>query len=184
MRHQSLLALSLLAFTAGVASAQIDTRGKTQFGLAGFGSVSQDNGFASAQISLTQFVTQRLEIGTDLTVSATMQKTSSLDGFGDATAGTTSTSTTGDVFGRIRYNFVGQSMTVPYISLGAGTSLSNNNNGSQPLELQAGLGFKHFLNERVSFNGEANYTSIQMQNSSSSSVNFLVGLSIYTGGKN
>ena len=73
-------------------------------------------------------------------------------------------------------------MTVPYISLGAGTSLSTDSfGGSQPLELQAGLGFKRFLNEKVSFNGEVNYTSIQVQSTSSSSMNFLVGLSIYTG---
>jgi hypothetical protein len=174
MRRTFLMALFLAAAAGSVASAQIDTRGKTQFGISGFGSINDASGFASAQLSITKFMTKSLEIGSDLTTYITMQKGSDFS--------ESSTSTSGDVFGRIRYNFVGQSMMVPYLSLGAGTSLSTDSyGGTQPLELQAGAGFKRFLNEKVSFNGEVNYTSIQVQSTSTSSVNFLVGLSIYTG---
>jgi hypothetical protein len=176
MRRTFLMALFLAAAAGSAASAQVETRGKTQFGIAGFGSIMDNSsGFASAQVSITKFMTKNLEIGTDVTTYITMT------GGGDF-GGESSTSTTGDVFGRLRYNFVGQSMMVPYVSFGAGTSLSTDSyGGTQPLELQAGAGFKRFLNEKVSFNGEVNYTSIQVQSTSTSSVNFLVGLSIYTG---
>ena len=103
MRRTSLMALVLVALLGSAASAQIDTRGKTQFGISGFGSIMDNSGFASAQVSITKFMTKSLEVGTDVTTYITMSKSS-----GDFGDGGTTTSTSGDVFGRIRYNFVGQ----------------------------------------------------------------------------
>lgn len=167
----SLLGLfaALLAVPAG-ADAQIRTGGKTQLGVSGFGGVGERN-FGSVTFSITQYVSDSFEIGADTNFTFTER------------AG--GTQLNGFFFGRIRYNFVGQSMTVPYLSAGGGTNLASGGGASSFdfVVFDAGIGLKHFLNERVSFNAEASGRAhangdfeIQEQ------VYLQAGLSMYLGG--
>jgi len=165
-----ILLLCLVLSAPSLLCAQVNTRGKIQFGVSGFGSVSENTASLSTQLSLTRFFTKGLEVGGDLQVSTSA---TSYEG------SETTTNTDGYVFGRVRYNFVGQSMTVPYISLGGGTQLTTSE--TVPTALQAGVGFKRFLSDQVSFNGETNYTSLTAGEYSSSAVNFSFGVSLYVG---
>jgi hypothetical protein len=168
----------LMSIFPTLGSAQLSTRGRTQIGIAGYGSFQESFSSVSALLSMTRFLTQGLEVGGDLQLTASSSSAGGEERSEDVS---------GHLFGRVRYNFVGRSMTVPYVSLGAGTQLTAQENAVTPLELQAGLGFKHFLNDRVSFNGEVDYMTIQYPeseyaaSSSTSAIFFQTGISLYVG---
>lgn len=178
--RRTLLAVCFALVLPAAASAQIDTRGKFSVQVAGFGTLAEGNTTGTVLGGLTTFVTKAIEIGGDVSLSASNGQ----DEFGESTV-----NTTGFLTARLRYNLVGQSLTVPFLSLGMGTSIGSDISSQI---FNAGGGFKRFLNERVSLNGEANYQTIQqgdfdagggfiVEGGSSSAIQFLVGISIYTG---
>lgn len=176
MRTVLTMCFASLLLLSSSAAAQIETRGKASIQVAGFGTFQDGSSSATAVAGVSYFATTALELGGDLSVSV-----SSFD-FGD---GTTESTTNGFVTARARYNFVGQSLFVPYVSAGVGTSLDTSESAPSIITYNGGVGFKRFLNERVSFNGEVNYSSLHSESDfgsgTSSAVNFLVGIAIYTG---
>ena len=58
-------------------------------------------------------------------------------------------STSGFLFGKFRYNFIGESNTVPFLELGVGAPLDEN--AAESILYQGGAGLKQFINEHVSF---------------------------------
>ena len=91
-------------------------------------------------MGLTQYFTDRFEIGGFLSGSASKS--------GDA-----DTSYSGFLFGNATFNLVTQSLTVPFLFGGVGTSLDEDAQGD--LVYNVGAGFKHFVSESFSFNGQA-----------------------------
>jgi hypothetical protein len=178
MRKAIMICLVSIVALPNLVSGQIETRGRASLQLAGFGTFQDGSTSATALAGLSYFATKGIEVGGDVSVSVRNM---------DAGDGTSETTTNGYVTARARYNFVGQSLFVPYLSLGVGTSLDTSELAPSVVTYNGGLGFKRFLNERVSFNGEVNYTSLHMQSDligeavTSSAVNFLVGIAIYTG---
>ena len=129
-----------LALLANPASAQVAGAGSKQITFGGGGLVGEDFQSLNATIGLTQYVSDNLEIGGFLNGTASK-------------SGDEDTSFSGFVFGNATWNFVTQSMTVPFVYLGAGTPLDDDTIGD--LAFQAGGGFKHFVSEVFSFNGQA-----------------------------
>lgn len=177
--RRAILIFALAMAIPATASAQIDTRGKFSVQIAGFGTMQDGSTTGVVLGGLTTFVTKAIEVGGDVSLNAN----SSSDGFGG-----TSVSTSGFVTGRVRYNLVGQSLTVPFISAGYGTTIGGQ---ASSTVMNIGGGFKRFLNERVSFNGEGNYQTFstsgqsfdgfETEGSSSSAIQVFFGISIYTG---
>lgn len=133
------LGVIMLFTLAFAASAQVRTRDKVQLGLSGYGMFGGGISMMNTGVSMTRFFTEALEIGGDL--NGTYSKTEGSDARNEMS-----------VYGRIRYNFIGSSMTVPFLSAGAGKSLAKD---ATDVMIVGGAGFKHFVSERVSFNGEA-----------------------------
>jgi hypothetical protein len=172
-KMKKLLTFSLLLLLAvpSLLDAQISTRNRTQVGISGFGSVGSSSSSLATVVSLTQFFTRSLELGGDVVLTAT------------AIHGETETQTdfNGFLFGRVNYNFVGQSLFVPYLSLGVGTILTSSEYGPTGMPVQVGAGFKQFLNERASLNGEVMSRGLYNEGEWlwGEDVDFRVGLSIY-----
>lgn len=176
MRMALMMCLVSLLALAHPAAGQIETRGRASVQFAGFGTFQDGSTNATALAGMSYFATQAIEVGGDVSVSV------SSSGGSD---GASETTTNGYVTARARYNFVGQSLLVPYLSAGVGTSLDTSEFAPAVVTYNGGVGFKRFLNERVSVNGEVNYTSLSVESdfgsATSSAVNFLVGIAIYTG---
>ena len=178
MRTALIATLIAVVVSFDPATAQIETRGRASLQLAGYGTFQEGSSSATAVAGLSYFVTQAVEVGGDVSLSVRSS---------DAPDGTSEVNTDGFLTGRVRYNFVGQSLFVPYLSAGLGTSLDTSESAPTVITYNGGVGFKRFLNERVSFNGEVNYTSLRIESEffdeaiTNSAVNFLVGIAIYTG---
>lgn len=171
MRRTMPVLFLLAILLPATATAQIDTRGKKSLSVSAFGTIQEGSTLGSVSGGLTAFLTEAIELGGDVQLTIS----SFSDGFG-----TTTTNTQGFMNARGRYNLVGQSMTVPFVSLGVGKNVG----GTSTTVLSAGGGIKRFINERVSFNGEGIYQNLSVStdfgDSSSSSILLLVGISIYT----
>lgn len=153
----------IFALLPQAASAQIETRHLNQLGAFGFGMVGGDVTTLTMGLSLTRFMTNRLEVGGD--VSGT---------WADVGA------TTLYMMGRARYNFVGQSLWVPFASVGLGSQLVSTGVGNDSnMTGSVGVGFKRFLNESVSFNGEA--TGLAMENPMTGDIEFMDGVMLTFG---
>jgi hypothetical protein len=151
MRRSAAFLLMLLLPLA--VEAQLTTRNKTQVGIGGFGWVSDGSTSLSGQLSITKFFTNALEIGAAVQATATGTSTGGGDDvFGDGGGGGTELSVSGYVFGQAKLNFVGQGLTVPYLTVGAGAPIQAD---VSSLTFQYGGGIKRFLSENVSINGEA-----------------------------
>ena len=143
MRRVSVVGALIATLTATAQlSGQVQIRDRYQLGLAGSGFLVSGGSNLNATASLTKFLGSALEFGGDLSLGVTSSQSGG-------------TEVSGFAFGRIRYNFVGQSLTVPFLSFGAGTQLDSPSTGSRLALFQAGVGVKRFLNERASFNVEA-----------------------------
>lgn len=157
-----LASVVLLLAVPAAGQAQLSTSGKTQLGINGFGTFTENTQRLISTLSITQFVSEGLELGADLTLQTDFEDAS------------------GFAFGRARYNFVGQSMTVPFLSLGVGKELSANTNAL----FSGGVGLRHFVSEDVSLNAETS-TSWSFVNSNltwSEAVMLNFGVSVYFGG--
>ena len=138
-----LIALALLSLPLG-ASAQVDIEGSTSLSVAGSGILGGDFSNLTNIFGINKFVAGGLEIGTF--IIATISSSSGAD-----------TDVSGFFFGKLRYNMIGESMTVPFFEIGMGTQLDEPAFGSRPTLLQGGGGFKKFISDNVSFDVSANF---------------------------
>jgi hypothetical protein len=141
MSRALVVALMALLVLSTSAAAQVAGAGSKQITFAGGGTVGKDYQSLNGTFGITRYVSDNLEIGTF--VSGTYSK------FGSGGVGELS----GYLFGNLTWNFVSQSMTVPFLFAGAGTPLDDESLGD--LAFQGGAGFKHFVSEVFSFNGQA-----------------------------
>jgi len=128
-----------LALLANPAAAQVAGAGSKQITFGGGGLVGGDFQSLNATVGLTKYVSDHLEIGGFLNGSLSKMEGSDSE-------------ISGYVFGNATWNFVSQSMTVPFVFFGAGTPLDDDTIGD--LAFQGGAGFKRFVNEDFSFNGQ------------------------------
>jgi hypothetical protein len=129
-------------------AAQIAGAGSKQITFSGGGSVGEDYQSLNATVGLTQYLTDRLEVGGFLNGSTSKSKgmDPTYDGF---------------VFANAVYNFATASLTVPFAFAGVGTSLDEDQRGD--LVYQFGAGFKHFVSEDFSFNGQASILGVTVE---------------------
>lgn len=101
----------------------------------------------------------------------------------------------GDVFGELKYNFIGESLFVPFLHVGIGTQLAGASQGGSDFSTNSTLfnyggGFKAFINERASFDVTGSLQTIttsidtggSSQSGSSTGFSMIYGLSLYFGG--
>ena len=138
-----LLAMTLALAMPGSAAAQVDVEGATSLSVNGFILPSSTAGFVSANIGLGKFLGGS---GFELTglLNLNMSK------FGD------DWNTGGYFYGKARYNFIGESTTVPFLEAGFGTPLDKPE-GADSFLYQVGAGLKKFVSENVSFDVQGSY---------------------------
>jgi hypothetical protein len=165
----ALAALALSLAIPAHANAQLEAAGSTKFTLAGGGFVGQTSGSLSNVFGLSYFSESGFEFGGDIILTLTKPgKGQSLDasGFG---------------FGRVTYNFIGESLFIPFVTAGIGAPLEES---STDYLVNVGVGFKKFISESVSFDAMANYQGVSANDEFvwSKGVSLFYGLSIYVGG--
>lgn len=160
----------LLALPSQV-SAQVDAGGTTKFTLAGGGFLGSNGGNLYNILGISYFGSGGFEFGGDVILS--LSRTSSGD--------TSSTNASGFAFGRVTYNFIGESLFIPFVTTGLGAPLEDS-----PVDylLDLGVGFKKFISDRVSFDAQASYRgqSTEAGFDFQDGVSLFYGLSIYVGG--
>lgn len=161
------------------AAAQVAGTG-TKISIAGSGFVGGDFTNLTNIFGLTRFMENGLELGGDILLSVSKRAGSAVS------EGETTFSGFG--FGRLNYNFIGESTFVPFVSFGFGVPLEKES--TVDFLANAGLGFKKFLNERVSFDAQAMVQGQQIGASEfgpeggfelQDGVSLFYGLSIYLG---
>lgn len=174
-----------VALTPATGSAQIEAAGSTKLSLSGSGFVGSDFTNMTNILGLSKFSKSGIEIGGDVMLAMTRSSgTPTFDEYtGEVTYGDSELSTTGFVFGRMAYNFIGESTTVPFLSVGVGAPVDPNAE-TTPILLDLGGGFKKFISERASFDVMANYQGSMVDGEISwqSGVSLYYGLSFYLGG--
>jgi hypothetical protein len=140
MSRSLVAALSALVLASTPLAAQVAGAGAKQITFSGGGVVGQDYQSLNATVGLTRYFSDHLEVGAFL--SGSFSKAGGSDG-----------SYSGYVFGNATWNFVSESLTVPFVFAGAGTPLDSDRVGD--LAVQGGAGFKRFVSEYFSFNGQA-----------------------------
>lgn len=187
-RRLPILAATLLlaaALAPTHASSQVQAAGSTKLSLSGSGFVGSDFTNMTNILGLSRFSASGLEIGGDVMLAMTRSKTGgSYDPVtGDITGGDSELSTTGFMFGRMAYNFIGESTLVPFLSVGVGAPVDPNAE-TTPVLLNFGGGFKKFISERASFDVMANYQGQMVDGEVSweNGISLFYGLSFYLGG--
>lgn len=174
------VALSLsAALGATPVRAQVDAAGSTKLSLSGSGFIGSDFANLTNIVGLSRFTRSGLEIGGD--VMLTVSRQSTVDPYTGESSGGDFTQS-GFVFGRVAYNFIGESTLVPFVSVGVGREITDAS--TVPTLLDLGGGFKKFISERASFDVMASYEG-SMANGDitwESGVNLFYGLSFYIGG--
>lgn len=188
-RTLALFAAALLVVAApSSGSAQIDAAGSTKLSLSGSGFLGSNFTNMTNIVGLSRFSRSGLEIGGDIMLA--VNRTSSAGGYdfdpvtGELieTEGESELSTTGFMFGRIAYNFIGESTFVPFVSVGLGAPVTDAE--VVPLLLDLGGGFKKFISERASFDVMANYQGQAVDGTITwqDGLSLYYGLSFYLGG--
>ncbi len=109
---------------------------------------------------------------------------SRFEGGANIIASTAGGKTSGFFFGTLKYNFIGESLFVPFLHGGFGTPLDNTSVNI----LEYGGGFKAFISERASFDVTGGLQTLSTSGDggfgggSSSSFSVRYGLSFYFGG--
>ena len=98
---------------------------------------------------------------------------------GDISASFSASGVSGFGFFRGGYNFIGESLTVPFVTGGVGTPLGSAT-GSYVL-YNAGAGVKRFIDESASFDIMANYQGLLTGSGGGGTLSLVFGLSIYLG---
>lgn len=169
LRSVVMVALALALSVPYQASAQVTAGGLTKFTLAGGGFIGSDFASMANIFGITYFAESGIEFGGDLVM------TLSKFGEGDLEA-------SGTAFARLTYNFIGESLFVPFISAGIGAPLESDSSTDYLVDL--GVGFKKFISDRVSFDAAANYQGESSDGSFEfkDGLSLFYGLSIYVGG--
>lgn len=144
------------------AAAQIDLGGTTRLAVSGAvpDLLDPEQGFVS--VGASRVTEGGVELGGDISASFSG---SGVSGFG---------------FFRGVYNFVGESLTVPFVTGGVGTPLGSDT-GSYVL-YNAGAGVKRFIDESASFDIMANYQgALTGSGGGGGTLSLVFGLSIYLG---
>lgn len=170
-------------------SAQIAAAGSTKLSLSGSGFVGSDFTNMTNILGLSRFSRSGLEIGGDIMLA--MSRTAGAPSYDfdpvtgemyETGGGESELTTTGFMFGRIAYNFIGESTTVPFVSVGLGAPISDAE--TIPILIDIGGGIKKFISERASFDIMANYQgqSVDGEISWQDGLSLYYGLSFYLGG--
>ena len=161
------LPLVLLLLLPTEAGAQVEAAGSWKFTLAGSGTFGEGGSFTNI-IGASRFTESGWEYGGDLFATV-------ISGAGD-------TQTFGSFFGRVAYNFIGESLTVPFVKAGFGTSLGAGGGAVYDF----GGGIKRFLSDSASLDFTLSYQGVRVSAGDEvySSGNFAMfyGISIYIGG--
>lgn len=173
-RTLAVLAAALLLVAApSSGSAQLEAAGSTKLSMSGSGFLGSSFTNMTNIFGLSRFSSSGLEIGGDLMLA--MTRSSGFDGESEL-------STTGFMFGRMAYNFIGESTFVPFVSVGIGAPVTEAE--TVPLLLDLGGGFKKFISERASFDVMANYQGQAVDGTITwqDGLSLYYGLSFYLGG--
>ena len=104
---------------------------------------------------------------------------------GDILANITANGVTGFAFFRGGYNFIGESLTVPFVSFGIGTSLGGTGTslgGGKYYPYEAGGGIKRFISESASFDVSGTYrATLSGTGGGNGVVSVMFGMSLYFG---
>lgn len=170
-------------------AAQIDAAGSTKLSLSGSGFVGSDFTNMTNIIGLSRFGASGFEFGGDIMLAMSRSPGTPSYDFDPVTGevyetggGESELTTTGFMFGRVAYNFIGESTTVPFLSFGLGAPISDAE--TTPILLDLGGGFKKFISERASFDVMANYQgqSVDGEITWQNGLSLYYGLSFYLGG--
>ena len=156
----SFFAIMLVLAFPGQAMAQVDLGGASRITFSGSGTVSESP-MVTTIAGISRFTEGGLEIG------------------GDIWAFFSESGVSGTGFGRVSQNFIGESLTVPFVTGGVGAPFSGGG-----FLYDAGAGIKRFLDERTSFDLMASwqgYLSTGRGGGGSGSLSVRFGLSIYLG---
>ncbi|MCY4662174.1 MAG: hypothetical protein OXF93_20585 [Acidobacteria bacterium] len=157
MRIPSLCALVFFLGFFGQAAAQVDAAGSWKVALNGGGTLGDHPNF-NTNIGFSRFTESGFELGGDI---VGIYAGGGFSGFG---------------FFRGTYNFIGESLTVPFVGFGYGSTLGG---GLSAGVYQVGGGIKRFLSERASFDFGVNYQGITEGGAGQMSLQF--GMSLYLG---
>ena len=154
-----------LAFP-GQSMAQVDAAGSWKVTISGGGTLGENTNFNNI-MGFSRFTESGWEFGGDIQANF-------LAVGGDVSVG-------GVGFFRGTYNFIGDSLTVPFVTAGYGAPLDTNAGGSGVY--QVGAGIKRFLSERASFDLAVNYQGqAGGQGGGGGALSLLYGMSLYLGG--
>ena len=151
-------AVVFLLAVSGQAMAQVDAAGSWKVTLNGGGTLG-DSPIFNANIGFSRFTESGFELGGDI---MTFYAGGGLSGFG---------------FFRGTYNFIGESLTVPFVGFGYGSSLGGDISAGV---YQFGGGIKRFLSERASFDLGVNYQGAT-QGGGAGQMAMQFGMSLYLG---
>ena len=164
-RKFALFAVVVLALTLpGRAAAQVDAAGSWKVTFSGGGTLGEFTNFNNI-MGFSRFTESGWEFGGDI-----------LSNFSQSDGGV---SVGGYGFFRGTYNFIGQSLTVPFVTAGYGAPLDTNAGSGV---YQVGAGIKRFLSERASFDLAVNYQGGTGQGGGGGALSLLYGMSLYLGG--
>ena len=158
MRIRILALYTLVVFLglSGQALAQLDAAGSWKVTLNGGGTLGDSPSF-STNVGLSRFMENGFELGGDI---FGVYSSGGFSGFG--------------VF-RGTYNFIGESLTVPFVGVGYGSTLGDVTVGVY----QVGGGIKRFVSDRASFDVGVSYLGATQ--GGAGQVMLQYGMSIYLG---
>ncbi len=158
MRIPSLCALVFFLGFSGQAMAQVDAAGSWKVTLNGGGTLGESPNF-NTNIGFSRFTESGFEVGGDI---SGFYGGGGFLGFG---------------FFRGAYNFIGESLTVPFVGFGYGSSLGGDLSAGV---YQVGGGIERFLSERASFDVGVNYQGIT-SGGGAGQMSLHYGMSLYLG---
>jgi hypothetical protein len=167
VKFAAAMALTLALAMPNRATSQVMIENPVRLSLGGIGFAGSGATFLSNIVGLTYVTPNGLEFGGDLQASILSSESG--------------TSVSGFFFGRVNYNFIGESLFVPFVTVGMGRELKD---AQSDLIGNAGVGFKYYFADRASFDAQAN-GQWQLADGSftyQKGVALFYGLSFYFGG--
>ena len=181
-RKLVLFAVVVLALALpGRATAQVDAAGSWKVTFSGGGTLGEFTNFNNI-MGFSRFTESGWEFGGDILANFSQSPSFCVDfdfsgeclheEGGGVSVG-------GYGFFRGTYNFIGQSLTVPFVTAGYGAPLDSNAGSGV---YQVGAGIKRFLSDRASFDLAVNYQGTTGQVGGGGAISLLYGMSLYLGG--
>ena len=170
-----------LAFP-GQSMAQVDAAGSWKVTFSGGGTLGENTNFNNI-MGFSRFTESGWEFGGDILANFFKSPSFcvSYDFYGNCLGEEGGgVSVGGFGFFRGTYNFIGESLTVPFVTAGYGAPLDSNAGSGV---YQVGAGIKRFLSERASFDLAVNYQGLAGgQGGGGGAISLLYGMSLYLGG--